>query len=300
MPGRDLSVRIIGLLGGISSGVALYLAKEHYHTGPSICDRVSGGAFSCSSVNQSEYSEFLGVPVAVFGAIWGAVLCYGSWRLSINDRVAYFITAILLWSSLGLLFIVYMVYAEFVLGSICIFCTIIHVLSIIIFYHAFRMYTDLGVRPSAGAFLYSLRHPILGIFVLCILPVFLFNMRSPSAPPFTLSHADQIQKGERTSGENYLTDLAQCIASRGIKMFGSDSCGNCRRQKSIFGEAFHFIDYIDCSKTEQRPKCDENKIGGYPTWIIYSPTDSGVEQTRHPGVMQPKDLEKFADCILSE
>ena len=115
---REQRAQIIGVLAVLSIFLSLYLVKEHYETDQSFCDNLAGGMFSCSSVNRSEYSEFLGVPVAVFGAIWGLVLAFGAWKIYQNNMVAYYTTAVLLWALLGVLFIVYMVAAEVILRAV--------------------------------------------------------------------------------------------------------------------------------------------------------------------------------------
>jgi uncharacterized membrane protein len=120
---KEQRAQVIGILGVLSIFLSLFLVKEHYETDQSFCDNLAGGMFSCSSVNRSEYSEFIGVPVAVFGAIWGLVLTYGAWKIYRNDMVAYYTTAVLLWSLLGVFFIFYMVAAEIILGAVSSTCT---------------------------------------------------------------------------------------------------------------------------------------------------------------------------------
>jgi uncharacterized membrane protein len=115
--GKDRA-QIIGILGVLCIFLSIFLVKEHYETDQSFCDSLAGGMFSCSSVNRSSYSEFIGVPVAVFGVIWGLVLSFGAWKIYQNDRVAYYVTAVLLWALLGVFFIVYMVAAEIILGAV--------------------------------------------------------------------------------------------------------------------------------------------------------------------------------------
>src|SRR5271163_665171 len=115
---REQRAQLIGILGVLSIFLSFFLVKEHYETDQSFCDSLAGGKFSCSSVNRSEYSEFIGVPVAVFGAIWGLVLTFGAWKIHQNDRVAYYTTAVLLWALMGVFFIVYMVAAEIILGAV--------------------------------------------------------------------------------------------------------------------------------------------------------------------------------------
>jgi len=301
---REQSAQIVGILGTISAVVAVYLIKEHYSTGPSVCDSLGGSrAFSCSTVNQSVYSELLGVPVAVFGAIWSGVIAYGAWRIYLNDRVAYFTTALLLWSSLGLGFIVYMVYGEYQLGAICIFCTLVHIITLVIFYLVLQLYLDMSARPSAGTFLYSMRNVIIIVFLVCIIPVFLFNMRGP-APPLLVktggSTGASSDESASKGGSDPWTDLAKCLTSKNIKMFGSDSCGACRNQKALFGDAFKHVDYTDCgSKSSQNQKaCEDNKIDRYPTWIQFSV--EGVEESRKTGVLSSPDLQTFSTCKVTE
>lgn len=116
---REQRAQIICTLSVLCTITAFYLVKEHYATDLSFCDSLGGGIFSCSSVNRSEYSVFLGVPVAVFGAIWSIVLAFGAWQVLKNEKVAYYTTAVLLWSFLGVLFIFYMVYTY---NSLLFYC----------------------------------------------------------------------------------------------------------------------------------------------------------------------------------
>ena len=43
------------------------------------------------------------------------------------------------------------------------------------------------------------------------------------------------------------TVLAQCLAERGVKMYGSSSCSHCSNQKKAFGDAFKYITYVECN-----------------------------------------------------
>jgi len=170
---RDYRVKQIGILGFIGFLISLYLVKEHYREGPSVCDMSE--LFSCSEVNRSPFSELLGVPVAIFGAIWCIVLCFGAWKVLIGEKVNYYLTGILLWAILGILFIVYMVIAEIILGAICIFCTIVHILTLAIFHRSYQLFKDLKATPSLDSFIFNMRYLIFTVFLLCITPVFVIN-----------------------------------------------------------------------------------------------------------------------------
>ncbi|PIZ70879.1 hypothetical protein COY07_05980 [Candidatus Peregrinibacteria bacterium CG_4_10_14_0_2_um_filter_43_11] len=60
--------------------------------------------------------------------------------------------------------------------------------------------------------------------------------------------------------------FADCLTEKGIKMYGTDSCPYCQKQKEMLDGAFDKIDYINCDiKLRQ---CRETNITGYPTWIL--------------------------------
>lgn len=69
--------------------------------------------------------------------------------------------------------------------------------------------------------------------------------------------------------------FAKCLTKNGAKMYGTEWCGFCKKQKELFGESFEYINYIDCDKNRQ--ECIDEKIKGYPTWKINEESYSGVQ-----------------------
>lgn len=73
---RLLDVALVVTL--ISVGLLFYLAQQHYGlkygnaTGPSVCN--VNATFNCDAVAASSYSAFLGLPIAVWGAVANLVL----------------------------------------------------------------------------------------------------------------------------------------------------------------------------------------------------------------------------------
>jgi glutaredoxin len=63
-----------------------------------------------------------------------------------------------------------------------------------------------------------------------------------------------------------LENFAHCLADKEITMFGMPSCSWCQKQKALFGEAFQFVSYIDCSKNPQ--ECVSKGINATPTWVF--------------------------------
>ena len=119
-----MNVRNLLIIGSIIGLVdSLYLTWEKISGNPALCIQ---GLGDCYSVNNSIYSEFLGIPVAILGA--GAYLLI-LLSLLLEPKVSFFesnspyiVFAITL---IGTLFSVYLTYIEIaVLKKICPFCVI--------------------------------------------------------------------------------------------------------------------------------------------------------------------------------
>ena len=63
-----------------------------------------------------------------------------------------------------------------------------------------------------------------------------------------------------------LTEFAQCLSAKDTTMYGAYWCTHCQAQKALFGEAFKYVPYVEC--TEDANKCLEKGVSKFPTWII--------------------------------
>ncbi|MBW3011859.1 hypothetical protein KY311_01620 [Candidatus Woesearchaeota archaeon] len=88
---------------------------------------------------------------------------------------------------------------------------------------------------------------------------------------------------------NYNT-FAQCLTEKGAVMYGTYWCSHCNAQKEDFGDAFQYIDYVECS--DEKEKCIENGIQGFPTWII--------NNEKYPGRQKMETLSELTGCELKE
>ncbi len=115
-----VSYLILGLIGFV---VSLYLTIQHFTLTKGACD--VNQTISCSLVNSSIYSEIFGVPVAVFGLLWFAALFVLAWSAyKRNDKSAE--KRLLYWNIAGLVFVLYLIFAEILLKKICPLCTVVH------------------------------------------------------------------------------------------------------------------------------------------------------------------------------
>jgi hypothetical protein len=96
-------------------------------------------------------------------------------------------------------------------------------------------------------------------------------------------------------GPSVYDDFAECLADNGVKMYGAWWCPHCVNQKKLFGSAFQFVPYVECSpngsKTFSAPECVDAKIESTPTWIF-------ADGTRRTGELSLDALSEKTACPL--
>ena len=120
-------------LAAVGLGVAVYLTATHYFAGAVPLACTTSGPVNCEQVTSSAQSIVAGIPVAVFGVVWfGAELV-----LLLADRSEPsrgLALARLGWTAIGLVVVLYLIYAElFLIGALCAWCTAVHALVIGLF-----------------------------------------------------------------------------------------------------------------------------------------------------------------------
>jgi len=91
-----------------------------------------------------------------------------------------------------------------------------------------------------------------------------------------------------------LDGFAKCVTKSGAKMYGAWWCPHCADQKELFGFAFQYVNYIECSPKGQKTENDTCKQAGvknFPTWQFY-------DGTRLEGTLQLKELSGKTACKL--
>lgn len=126
LPPLSLFLSIIGL------GLASYLTYEHFTGSESLyCSESS--TVNCLAVTTSQWSRFLGMPVAVLGLVFFlilTVLCLPpAWHRA--PRSVDYLRLILVAG--GLLMALYLIWAElFRIHAICLWCTGVHIVTFIL------------------------------------------------------------------------------------------------------------------------------------------------------------------------
>lgn len=97
--------------------------------------------------------------------------------------------------------------------------------------------------------------------------------------------------GEPTGPGKY-AEVAKCLTSKNVIMYGAYWCPHCQTQKEKFGGDFQFVHYQECDpKGENGDKavCLEAGVTSYPTWKFPGQGDLVGEQ-------QISTLAKLANC----
>lgn len=111
---RNLSV----LFAAIGLAISIYLTIVHYTSLQLACPDT--GIINCENVLTSQYSMILGIPIAILGIVFFAAELFVILVVKDND---YFIAL----SGIGIAFVMYYIYSEYKVGSICIYCTAVHI-----------------------------------------------------------------------------------------------------------------------------------------------------------------------------
>ena len=130
--GGQILILLLSLLG---AGIAIYLTAVHYEHTPLICS--TKGLIDCARVLSSSYSLIPGttVPITIPCLGWCVVsgaLAFIGLRSASSQR--WLRITQLLWSFVGIVTALYLVYVEIVrLHTICAWCTALHVVILCMF-----------------------------------------------------------------------------------------------------------------------------------------------------------------------
>lgn len=229
-----------------------------------VADFLLGGAelcltgHGCDVVRESRYSSIGGIPVSLLGVLGYAAMVAAVF-LPLGRRTKW---SVFFWlSAVAVGFSVYLTYLElFIIDALCSWCVASAAIAVLLFLLAASR------RQAGGA---SVLKSLGGAAAVCVLVFFLsYSVHSP-AP----------QESTRLSATFYQASLARYLSDRGATMYGSYRCYHCERQKELFGSAFGYIAYVECSRSGPDPNptlCASKNIKSYPTWEIGGELHEGV------------------------
>jgi uncharacterized membrane protein len=131
-------------------GVSIYLTIAHF-TESALLGCSESGLVNCTRVTTSPQSYVFGIPVAVLGLAFFlfavAVMSPWAWRAARREIHLVRIASLVV----GIGFVLYLLYAElFIIGSICLYCTSVHVITFLLFVLTMFAAAAWGLKPGAA------------------------------------------------------------------------------------------------------------------------------------------------------
>ena len=123
---------VLAVLGLAISGYETYAHFNGNHLAG--CPTGGGGTFNCSAVITSSQSMVFGIfPVAILGLAFYvvAVPLFSPWGWRIDRREVHLLRLASVIVGMG--FVMYLIYAELQIGSICEYCTGVHAITFLLF-----------------------------------------------------------------------------------------------------------------------------------------------------------------------
>ncbi len=172
------------------------------------------------------------------------------------------------WLCSGILFVVYLVLAEYLVGAICPLCTVIHIFVIIEFYITYNMISEIPSYLSPLRVIKSLHKWVLVAIIIFLVTALYYNVNSER--PMTSE------------------ELVQCMNEKMVKFYGSMSCNVCLKQKAEIGDAFEAYNYfVNCGGIGS--ECSSENIIKWPTFVR-------KDGKRNAGLLSRAALAKFVGC----
>ena len=144
-PWLQITTLVLALAG---LGVSIYLTIAHF-TEAALAGCSESGLVNCTKVTTSPESYVFGIPVAVLGLAFFvfAVALMSPWAWQSARRE--FHLARIVSMVVGIGFVLYLIYAElFIIGSICLYCTSVHVITFVLFVLTVFAAAAWGLKPG--------------------------------------------------------------------------------------------------------------------------------------------------------
>ena len=253
-----LALAIFGLvLTGYLSAVALW------GTLPLMC----GAESDCATIQQSRWSMFLGLPIALWGfalyALIAAIAAAPGTRLKRWRR---------LWtlSLLGLAISIYLTLAGVIgLQAVCLWCllSLLAMAAIFVLVHIGRPTSAPGTNWRG----WLINNGALALVVVVLMQLYFAGLFAPAPNP-------------------RLQALANHLERTGAVYYGADWCVVCQQQNRLFGASAKDLPYVECHPSGSGGpvalECVNAGVRSFPTWVIRG--------RQHNQLLQPEELARLS------
>ncbi|MDL4770956.1 MULTISPECIES: vitamin K epoxide reductase family protein [Thermomonosporaceae] len=133
-PSRPLWFQALAWLLTLAGlGISVYLTVSHYDADVALLCSATGSV-DCHAVTTSSYSELAGIPLPLLGLLFFVAFAALITPWALRSGLPALRWGRLASAAVGVLFVVYLVTVELaVLHKICLWCTGVHILTILLF-----------------------------------------------------------------------------------------------------------------------------------------------------------------------
>ncbi len=253
-----VALAIFGLLvTGYLSAIALW------GTLPLLCDGESG----CATVQQSRWSVFLGLPIALWGfalyALIAAIAAAPGTRLK-RWRLVWPLALI------GLAISVYLTLVGLIaLQSVCGWCllSLFAMAAIFVLVHIGRP----ASAPGTAWRSWLINNGAIALVVVVLMQLYYAGLFAPAENP-------------------RLQALASHLERTGAIYYGADWCVVCQQQNRLFGASAERLPYVECHPAGRTApvalECVNAGVRSFPTWVIRG--------RQHNQLLQPEELARLS------
>lgn len=253
-----VALAIFGLLvTGYLSAIALW------GTLPLLCDGESG----CATVQQSRWSVFLGLPIALWGfalyALIAAIAAAPGTRLK-RWRLVWPLALI------GLAISVYLTLVGLIaLQSVCGWCllSLFAMAAIFVLVHIGRP----ASAPGTSWRSWLINNGAIALVVVVLMQLYYAGLFAPAENP-------------------RLQALASHLERTGAIYYGADWCVVCQQQNRLFGASAERLPYVECHPAGRTApvalECVNAGVRSFPTWVIRG--------RQHNQLLQPEELARLS------
>jgi len=131
-------------------GVSIYLTIAHF-TESALAGCSESGLVNCTKVTTSPQSYVAHIPVAVLGLAFFVFLVaiMSPWAWQARRREVHLLRIAAMVVGIGM--VIYLIYAEFIIiGSICLYCTSVHIITFLLFVLTAFGAAAWGLKPGAA------------------------------------------------------------------------------------------------------------------------------------------------------
>ena len=130
------------------------------------------------------------------------------------------------------------------------------------------------------------------LFVLVVVAGLCIGCTQPSGEP-TPTPTATAAAATPSGSDDFAAMLARHLSETGAVLYGTYWDSGTASQKALFGDAFEYVNYIDCDPEglPGDPVCPKKPIRGYPTWEI--------DGQLHQAVLSLEELAELSGFALS-